>query len=109
MLTPILKREQTTLKALKGASFAIDASIEIHQFLALVRKRDGTLFTDRQGRVTSHLSGLLTRTSRLIADFEMKPVFAVAGRPNPLQRGTLEVRREATKKAESEDSDGGSE
>ena len=105
MLTPILKREQTTLKALKGASFAIDASIEIHQFLALVRKRDGTLFTDRQGRVTSHLIGLLTRTSRLIADFDMKPIFVFDGRPNPLKRGTLEMRREATKKAEIEYSD----
>ena len=105
MLTPILKREQTTLKALKGASFAIDASIEIHQFLALIRKRDGTLFTDPQGRVTSHLIGLLTRTSRLIADFDMKPVFVFDGRPNPLKRMTIEMRRAATKKAEIEYSD----
>src|SRR6266852_2464574 len=102
MLTPILKREQTTLKALNGASFAIDASIEIHQFLALVRKRDGSLFTDSQGRVTSHLIGLLTRTSRLIADFDMKPVFVFDGKPNPLKRRTIEMRREARKKAEVE-------
>ena len=102
MLTPILKREQTSLKALKGASFAIDASIEIHQFLALVRKRDGSLFTDSQGRVTSHLIGLLTRTSRLIADFDMKPVFVFDGKPNPLKRRTIEMRREARKKAEAE-------
>jgi flap endonuclease-1 len=102
MLTPILKREQTSLKALKGTSFAIDASIEIHQFLALVRKRDGSLFTDSQGRVTSHLIGLFTRTSRLIADFEMKPVFVFDGKPNPLKRRTIEVRREAREKAETE-------
>jgi len=102
MLTPILKREQTSLKALKGTSFAIDASIEIHQFLALVRKRDGTLFTDSQGRVTSHLIGLLTRTSRMIADFDMKPVFVFDGKPNPLKRRTLEIRREVRKKAEVE-------
>jgi flap endonuclease-1 len=102
MLTPLLKRNQTTLTALKGASFAIDASIEIHQFLALVRKRDGTLFTDSQGRVTSHLIGLLTRTSRLIVDFDMKPVFVFDGRPNPLKRKTLAVRREARRKAETE-------
>jgi flap endonuclease-1 len=105
MLTPILKRKQTTLKALKGASFAIDASIEIHQFLALIRKKDGTLFTDPQGRVTSHLIGLFTRTSRLIADFDMKPVFVFDGRPNPLKRRTIDMRREATKKAEIEYSD----
>ena len=102
MLTPILKREQTGLRALKGRSFAIDASIEIHQFLALVRKRDGSLFTDSQGRVTSHLIGLATRTSRLIADFDMKPVFVFDGKPNPLKRRTIEMRREARKKAESE-------
>jgi len=102
MLTPILKREQTSLKALKGTSFAIDASIEIHQFLALVRKRDGTPFTDSQGRVTSHLIGLLTRTSRMIADFDMKPVFVFDGKPNPLKRRTLEIRREVRKKAEVE-------
>jgi len=102
MLTPILKREQTSLKALKGTSFAIDASIEIHQFLALVRKRDGTLFTDSQGRVTSHLIGLLTRTSRVIADFDMKPVFVFDGKPNPMKRRTIEMRREARKKAEVE-------
>jgi flap endonuclease-1 len=102
ILTPILKREQTSLKALKGTSFAIDASIEIHQFLALIRKRDGSLFTDSQGRVTSHLIGLLTRTSRLIADFDMKPVFVFDGRPNPLKRRTIETRRQARKKAEVE-------
>jgi flap endonuclease-1 len=102
MLTPILKREQTSLRALKGTSFAIDASIEIHQFLALVRKRDGSLFTDSEGRVTSHLIGLLTRTSRLIADFDMKPVFIFDGRPNSLKRRTIEMRRDARKKAEVE-------
>ncbi len=102
MLTPILKREQISLRALKGASFAIDASIEIHQFLALVRKRDGSLFTDSQGRVTSHLIGLLTRTSRLIADSDMKPVFVFDGKPNLLKKRTIETRREARKKAEVE-------
>ena len=102
MLTPILERHQTSLRALRGTSFAIDASIEIHQFLALVRKRDGTLFSDSQGRVTSHLIGLLTRTSRLIADFKMRPVFVFDGRPNPLKHRTITARREARKKAEVE-------
>ena len=63
LLTPILQREQTSFKALYGKSFAVDASIELHQFLALIRKPDGSLFTDPNGRVTSHLIGLLTRTA----------------------------------------------
>lgn len=102
MLTPILKREQTSLKALKARSFAIDASIEIHRFLALVRKPDGTLFTDQAGRVTSHLIGLLTWTSRLISEFEMRPVFVFDGIPNALKKRTLDARRAARQKAEAE-------
>ena len=102
VLTPILKREPTSLKALKGRSFAIDASIEIHRFLALIRKPDGSLFTDESGRVTSHLIGLLTWTSRLITDYSMRPVFVFDGPPNVLKRRTLEARRIARQKAESE-------
>ncbi len=102
LLISILKREQTSLKALRGRSFAVDASIELHQFLALIRRPDGTLFTDQSGRVTSHLIGLLTRTSRLITEYGMKPIFVFDGRPHPLKKGTLEGRRKAREKAETE-------
>ncbi len=105
MLTPILRRERTSLKALKGRSFAIDASIEIHRFLALIRKPDGTLFTDQSGRVTSHLIGLLTWTSRLMTEYSMSPTFVFDGVPNALKRKTLEARRFARRKAETEYSD----
>ena len=99
LLTPILKREQTSFKALYGKSFAVDASIELHQFLALIRKPDGSLFTDPTGRVTSHLIGLLTRTSRLVTDYKLRPVFVFDGRPNPLKRATIEARRRVQQKA----------
>jgi len=102
LLTPILKREQTSFKALYGKSFAVDASIELHQFLALIRKPDGSLFTDPRGRVTSHLIGLLTRTSRLVTDYKLRPVFVFDGRPNPLKRATIEARRNVQQKAQTE-------
>jgi len=102
LLTPILKREQTSLRALSGRSFAVDGNIELHQFLAIIRKPDGTLFTDNTGRVTSHLIGLLTRTSTFITDYKMKPVFVFDGRPNPLKWRVIEARREARRKAETE-------
>jgi len=38
----------------------------------------------------------------MIADFDMKPVFVFDGKPNPLKRRTLEIRREVRKKAEVE-------
>lgn len=102
MLTPILKREQTSFQALYGRSFAVDASIELHQFLALIRKPDGSLFTDSAGKVTSHLIGLLTRTSRLVTDYSLRPVFVFDGRPNPLKRRTIEARRRVQEKARGE-------
>jgi flap endonuclease-1 len=102
VLTPILKREPSSFKALSGKSFAIDASIELHQFLALIRKRDGTLFTDSHGRVTSHLIGLLTRTSRLITDYYIHPIFVFDGKYNLLKKRTVEARRQAQVKAEAE-------
>ena len=102
LLTPILKRVQTSFKALYGKSFAVDASIELHQFLALIRKPDGSLFTDPEGRVTSHLIGLLTRTSRLVTDYKLRPVFVFDGRPNPLKRATIEARRKVQRKAQTE-------
>jgi len=102
LLTPILKRVQTSFKALHGKSFAIDASIELHQFLALIRKPDGSLFTDPEGRVTSHLIGLLTRTSRLVTDYKLRPVFVFDGRPNPLKNATIEARRKVQRKAQTE-------
>jgi flap endonuclease-1 len=102
LLTPILKREQTSFKALYGKSFAVDASIELHQFLALIRRPDGSLFTDPHGRVTSHLIGLLTRTSRLVTDYKLRPVFVFDGRPNPLKRATIEARRKVQQKAQTE-------
>jgi flap endonuclease-1 len=102
LLTPILKREQTSFKALYGKSFAVDASIELHQFLALIRKPDGSLFTNPDGRVTSHLIGLLTRTSRIVTDYKLRPVFVFDGRPNPLKRATIEARRRVQQKAQTE-------
>ena len=102
LLTPIIHREQTSLKSLKGKSFAVDGNIELHQFLALIRKRDGNLFTDGQGHVTSHLIGLLTRTARLVGEYEMRLIFVFDGCFHPLKRATMDERRRAREKAEVE-------
>jgi len=39
---------------------AIDAFNTLYQFLSIIRQKDGTPLMDRQGRVTSHLSGCCT-------------------------------------------------
>jgi flap endonuclease-1 len=102
LLTPIIVKKTLTLGDLKGRSFAVDAFNVLHQFLALIRTRDGTPLMDRDGHVTSHLVGLAFRTTRLISDYGMRLVFVFDGRPPSLKSGEVEKRREVRRKAEQE-------
>jgi flap endonuclease-1 len=55
--------------------------------------RDGTPLKDASGRVTSHLSGLFFRTTRLMADHGLKLVFVFDGAPPALKAAELARRR----------------
>lgn len=101
-LTPIVEKSVVTLEDLRGRSFAVDGFVVLHQFLALIRTRDGQPLMDARGRTTSHLVGLAFRTTRLIADYGMKLVFVFDGWPPQLKRAELEKRREIREKFEEE-------
>ena len=101
-LTPIIVSRVVDLNALRGRALAVDAFNVLHQFLALIRTPDGSPLMDRQGHVTSHLVGLSFRTTRLIADYRVKPVFVFDGRPPPLKKAEVERRRSIRRKAEKE-------
>jgi flap endonuclease-1 len=101
-LTSIVVKRVVSLDDLRGKSFAVDAFVVLHQFLALIRGRDGSPLTDSEGRVTSHLVGLAFRTTRLIADYGTRLVFVFDGRPPELKRAEVESRREAREKSEEE-------
>ena len=100
-LKPLVKARQINLHDLKGKVVAIDAYNAMHQFLSIIRQRDGTPLKDSQGRITSHLSGLLYRTANLVEE-GIKPVYVFDGRPHPLKLKTLEKRKEIRKEAEKE-------
>jgi flap endonuclease-1 len=101
-LSPIVVRHQIALDDLKGRSLAVDANNTLYQFLALIRMRDGRPFTDAHGNVTSHLLGLLMRTTRLMGDYRIRPMFIFDGKPPPLKSRTLHERREYREKAHKE-------
>jgi flap endonuclease-1 len=92
-LTPIAVKQPVRLEDLRDRVVAIDGNGELYQFLALIRLPDGTPLRDAQGRITSHLSGLFYRTTRLIADHRLRPVFVFDGRPPLLKTGEIERRR----------------
>lgn len=71
----------------------------LHQFLSSIRQRDGTPLKDSQGRITSHLSGLLYRTANMI-QAKIRPVYVFDGTPHPLKARTIQQRRERKEQAE---------
>ncbi len=100
-LSDIVSPEPRTLENFSGKVLAIDAFNTLYQFLAIIRQPDGTPLMDRQGRVTSHLSGLIYRLSNFVA-VGIKPVFVFDGEPPRLKARTLVARGEIKRRAERE-------
>jgi flap endonuclease-1 len=96
VLTPIVQPKQVVLGELQGRTIAVDAHGDLYQFLALIRLRDGTPLKDASGRITSHLSGLFFRTTRLIAEHQINLVFVFDGAP-PVEKARELERRRAIK------------
>jgi flap endonuclease-1 len=92
-LGALVPKERIALRDLGGQTVAIDGHNTLYQFLSIIRQPDGTPLQDAQGRVTSHLSGLLYRTSNLV-EAGIKPVFVFDGKPHERKRGVLRARRE---------------
>jgi len=92
------------LQDLRGKRLAVDGNGELYQFLALIRLRDGTPLRDSHGRITSHLSGLFYRTTRLIADYGMELVFVFDGKPPQLKTAEIARRRSIRERYDSEHS-----
>ena len=89
---------QISLDELKWKVVAIDAYNALYQFLAAIRQPDGTPLMDRQGRVTSHLSGLFYRTVNL-AEHGVKPVYVFDGKPPEMKYIEIERRRKVKSEA----------
>lgn len=96
-LRGLVPKTTVSLESLRGRSIAIDAYNALYQFLAIIRQPDGTPLKDRTGRVTSHLSGLLYRTSNLV-EREIQVIYVFDGRPPALKE--TEIRRRSKTKEE---------
>ncbi len=99
-LGELLERKKIEIQDLSGSWVAIDAFNTLYQFLSIIRQRDGTPLMDRQGRVTSHLSGLLYRTTNLI-EAGVKMAFVFDGEAPTFKADTLAERSENRDKAAS--------
>ena len=100
-ISSLVQGKKVRLEDLSGRSVAIDAFNTLYQFLTMIRQPDGTPLMDRDGRVTSHLSGLFYRTSALL-ELGIRPAFVFDGKPPELKKKTLEERRAVKEEAERE-------
>src|SRR5215510_8262365 len=102
LLTPIIIKQSITLKDLRGRLLAVDANGELYQFLALIRLRDGSPLRDSHGRITSHLSGLFYRTTRLMTEYALQLVFVFDGKPPALKFDEIARRRSIKERYDAE-------
>ncbi len=97
-LKELVEREKTSLDAFSAKVVAIDAYNAIYQFLASIRGPDGQQLSDSEGRVTSHLSGLLYRNVNFLS-LGIRPVYIFDGKPPSLKAAEIERRKQIKKDA----------
>jgi len=97
-LRGIITKTVVKLEDLNGKTIAIDAYNTLYQFLSIIRQPDGTPLKDHTGKTTSHLSGLLYRTSNLV-ELGIKPIYVFDGKPPPLKTEEIQRRKQIKIKA----------
>jgi len=92
-LGDIVNATAISLSDLSGKKLAIDAFNTIYAFLSSIRQPDGTPLSDRQGRVTSHLSGLFYRNINLLEN-GIYPLYVFDGEAPKLKAKEQQKRRD---------------
>lgn len=95
----LVPAKEISLDDLSGKTLAVDSSLFLYQFLSTIRQRDGSLLMDSKGRVTSHLTGLFSRTVKLM-EKQINLVFVFDGKPPELKQKEREKRKARKKEAE---------
>ena len=100
-LKDLVSAQELPWEALAGRTLAVDGYNAAYQFLATIRQRDGQLFSDTEGHVTSHLMGAFYRTTSLLEQGVL-PVWVFDGKPPERKAGTIRQRIAAKEKAETQ-------
>jgi len=95
----LFDKETVEIEYFSGKKVAIDALNALYQFIATIRQPDGTPLKDSQGRITSHLSGILYRVSNMI-EIGIRPVFVFDGKPPEFKKAEIEERKKMREEAE---------
>lgn len=94
-ISPLVSPVETSLEGLSGKIIIIDAMNMLYQFVTTIRQHDGTPLKDSHGNITSHLTGLFARCTRLMLK-GVKLVFVFDGEM-PALKAAERARREKIK------------
>jgi len=97
-LGSLVQRRKVSFEELSGKTNAVDAYNALYQFLAIIRGPTGAPLMDREGRVTSHLSGLLYRTTNL-AERGIRLVYVFDGKAPSLKDVEIKRRQQVKEQA----------
>jgi flap endonuclease-1 len=97
----IIVSKEISMQDLKNKTLSVDSFNMLYQFLTTIRARDGSLLTDQNGHVTSHLIGLFSRTTSMMEQ-GLKLAFVFDGKAPELKKKEQERRAEVKKEAKKE-------
>ena len=87
----IIPRREMDISEIKGKTICVDAFNVLYQFLSTVRQMDGTPLMDENGKITSHLSGILYRNVSLLNE-NIKLIYVFDGKAPELKAKTHKKR-----------------
>jgi len=100
-ISQLVEANELEIEDLAGKKIAIDAFNWIYQFLSIIRQADGEPLKDSHGHVTSHLSGLFYRTTKLL-ESRIRPIYVFDGEPPHFKAEETAKRREIREEAHRE-------
>jgi flap endonuclease-1 len=98
-ISSIITSREIKVEDLKGKRVVVDSFNLLYQFLTTIRQQDGSLLVDSKGHVTSHLSGLFFRTTKLMKE-GIKLAFVFDGIAPELKKKERERRKELKAEAQ---------
>jgi flap endonuclease-1 len=91
-ISELIPSTEIKIDDLRSKTLAVDGYNVLYQFLTTIRGPDGTPLMDSRGNVTSHLTGLFSRTTNLLSK-GIKLIFVFDGKVPDLKHHEIERRR----------------
>ena len=98
-ISSILTTQEVSFDVFTNKKLVVDSYNVLYQFLSTIRQQDGALLKDSKGQITSHLSGLFFRTTKLMKE-KIKLAFVFDGVAPKLKKEERARRHDLKKEAQ---------